>query len=134
MYIWRKSILFYLGGCAYFGLELLWRGESYGSMFLAGGLSFVLIGGLNEVEPKLPLPLRAIFGAGIITAVELLFGLLVNRDYSVWDYRMQPGNLWGQICPAFCLVWVVLAAAALGIFPLLEKAIRRRTAPPAKNA
>lgn len=131
MTIWRKSILFYLGGCTYMGLELLWRGESFGSMFLAGGLCFVLIGHLNAVRPRLALPLRALFGAGIITAVELMFGLLVNRNYTVWDYRSRPGNLWGQICPSFCLLWAVLALAALVIYDLLEKEIRRRTMPPA---
>ena len=55
MKIWRKSILFYLGGSAYMGLELLWRGRSHGSMFLAGGLCFLLIGHLGEVRPRLPL-------------------------------------------------------------------------------
>ena len=132
MFWWRKSILFYLGGCVYMALELLWRGESFGSMFLAGGICFVLIGHLNAVQPKLPLPLRALFGAGIVTAVELLFGLLVNREYAVWDYRGQPGNLWGHICPAFCLLWAVLALIVLLIHDPLENEIRRRTVPPAQ--
>ena len=131
MFLWRKCMLFYLGGCVYMALELLWRGESFGSMFLAGGLSFVLIGHLNAVRPKLPLPLRALFGAGIITAVELMFGLLVNRAYGVWDYRGQPGNLWGQVCPGFCLLWAVLALVVLLIHDPLEKEIRRRAMPPA---
>ena len=46
MKIWKQAVLFYLGGCAYMGLELLWRGRSYGSMFLAGGSSFMLLGKL----------------------------------------------------------------------------------------
>ena len=132
MVIWRKSVLFYLGGCAYMGLELIWRGYSHGSMFLAGGLCFLLIGHLNAVRPRLPLPLRAMFGAVIITSVELLFGLLVNREYAVWDYRGQPGNLWGHICPAFCLLWTVLALIVLLIHDPLENEIRRRTMPPAQ--
>lgn len=131
MVFWRKAVLFYLGGCAYMGMELLWRGQSFGSMFLAGGLCFLLIGHLNAVRPRLALPLRALFGAGIITAVELMFGLLVNRSYAVWDYRGRPGNLWGQICPGFCLLWAVLALLVLVIHDPLEETIRRRTAPPA---
>lgn len=131
MILWRKSVLFYLGGCAYMGLELLWRGYSHGSMFLAGGLCFLLIGHLNAVQPRLVLPLRILAGAGIITMVELLFGLLVNREYAVWDYRGSPGNLWGQICPAFMLLWVVLSLPALGLHDFLEKKLCRRVSPPA---
>lgn len=130
MVIWRKSVLFYLGGCAYMGLELIWRGYSHGSMFLAGGLCFLLIGHLNAVRPRLPLPLRAMFGAVIITSVELLFGLLVNRDYAVWDYRGNPGNLWGQICPGFMVLWAVLTLPALGLHWVLEENLHRRTQPP----
>ncbi len=131
MFYWRKAILFYLGGCAYMLLEMLWRGYSFGSMFVAGGICFVLIGHLNAVRPRLALPLRALVGAGIITATELLFGLLVNREYRVWDYREQAGNLWGHICPAFMVLWVALALVVLLVHDGIEEKIRRRTAPPA---
>ena len=103
------------------GLELLWRGRSHVSMFAAGGLCLLLIGHLNEVKPKLPLPLRVISGTGIITAVELGMGLLVNRSYSVWDYRGLPGNLWGQICPAFCLLWLPLSWFAMVVYEKMRK-------------
>lgn len=131
MAILTKVILFYLGGCSYVGLELLWRGYSDGSMFIAGGLCLVLIGHLNAVQPRLPLPLRALVGAGIVTTVELGIGLLVNREYAVWDYRGRMGNLWGQICPAFCLLWLFLAAVVLLIHDPLEEKIRRRLQPSA---
>ena len=49
MKFWKQAVLFYLGGCAYMGLELLWRGRSHGSMFVAGGTCFLLIGHLNHV-------------------------------------------------------------------------------------
>lgn len=129
MEYWRKSVLFYLGGCAYMGLELLWRGRTHGSMFLAGGLCFLLVGHLNEVEPKLPLPLRAVVGAMIITMVELGVGLAANRDYGVWDYRGQPGNLWGQICPAFTALWVPVALAAMWLYGQLDRGIPGEKSP-----
>ena len=97
----KKCLLFCIGGAAYVGLELLWRGYSHISMFAAGGVCFLLIGQLGQVQPVLPWPLRAILGAGIITMVELAAGLLVNRRYQIWDYRGRPGNFLGQICPAF---------------------------------
>ena len=120
-----NSILFALGGGAYVGLELLWRGRSHFSMFLAGGASLLLIGKLNRAEPKLPLPVRAVAGSGIITMVELAAGLLFNRDYAVWDYRNLPGNWLGQICPRFSLLWILLAALVLLIYDPLEKLVER---------
>ena len=108
----RKPLIFLTGGAAYVGLELLWRGRSHGSMFLAGGLSLLLIGGLEKAEPKLPAPLRALAGAGIITMVELGTGLVFNRDHHVWDYRNVPGNYLGQICLPFSLLWVPVSFAA----------------------
>ena len=93
-------------------LELIWRGRSHSSMFLAGGLCLNLVGHLEEVEPKLPLPLRILTGAGIITMVELGMGLIFNRDFSVWDYRKVRGNYMGQICLPFCLIWIPISALA----------------------
>ena len=129
MKFWKQAILFYLGGCAYMGLELLWRGRSHGSMFVAGGTCFLLIGHLNHVHPKLPLPLRAVAGAGIVTMVELGIGLLVNRDYAVWDYRHQTGNFLGQICPMFTVLWIPVSLMALYLHDLLSGSLNRVNRP-----
>ena len=125
MKFWKQAILFYLGGCAYMGLELLWRGRSHGSMFIAGGACFLLIGQLNQVRPKLALPLRAVAGAGIVTMVELAIGLLCNRNFEVWDYREQAGNFLGQICPAFTVLWIPVSLLALGLHSLLSRRMDR---------
>ena len=125
MDFWRKAVAFYLGGMGYCGLELLWRGRTHGSMFLAGGASLLLIGQLNHVQPKLPLPLRAVAGAGIITMVELAAGLIFNRDYAVWDYRNQWGNYMGQICPVFSILWIAAAALVLLIYDPLERSVEK---------
>ena len=121
--IWKKSVLFYLGGCAYVAMELCWRGRSHGSMFVAGGLCFLLMGHLGRVTPRLPLLPRALAGAGIITMVELATGLLVNRGYAVWDYRSVPGNFLGQICPLYTLLWIPVALMAMVIYDGLDSRI-----------
>ena len=126
MKIWKKAVLFYLGGCVYMALEVLWRGCSHGSMFLAGGVCFLLIGHLGEMKPALPVPVRMLTGAGIITMVELAAGLLFNREYRVWDYRGQPGNFLGQICPAFSLLWVPVALAAIVLYDRVARKIPER--------
>lgn len=105
------------------GLELLWRGWSHGSMFLAGGSCFLLLGKLDQTKPRLPPPLRAVAGAGIITGVELLTGLLANRDYSVWDYRHIPFNYHGQICLPFSLLWIPISMGAMVIYKTLDNKI-----------
>ena len=127
MKIWKQSVLFYLGGCAYMGLELLWRGRTHGSMFVAGGACFVLLGQLNHV--RLPLLLRAVAGSFIVTAVELGTGLLCNRNFEVWDYRDQAGNFLGQICPAFTALWIPVSLMALLLHDLLSRRIDRISGP-----
>ena len=124
MGVLRKIFLFSLGGLGYMGLEFLWRGWSHGSMFLAGGCCFLLLGQLENAKPRLRLPLRAALGATVITAVELLTGLLVNRDYGVWDYRHLPANFHGQICLRFSLLWLPLSLAAMALYRRLERLLR----------
>ena len=117
----KNAALFCLGGGAYTGLELLWRGWSHVSMFVTGGVCFLLIGQLNAVRPRLPLLWRALAGAGIVTMVELGTGLLVNRNYEVWDYRSQPGHFLGQICPGFSLLWIPVSLFALVLYGVAER-------------
>ena len=119
----KKAILFTVGGCGYVGLELLWRGWSHGSMFLAGGSCFLLLGKLQRTKPQLPLLLRGLAGAGIITTVEYAAGLLVNRSYRVWDYRDVPLNIHGQICLPFCLLWIPIGLGAMVVYDVLDKKI-----------
>ena len=107
------------------GLELLWRGWSHGSMFVAGGSAFLLLGQLQRLRPRPPLPIRALMGAGIITMVEYGAGLLFNRNYTVWDYRGQPLNIHGQVCLPYFLLWIPVAVAAMLLYSQTEKALAR---------
>ena len=126
MKIWKKAILFYLGGCLYMAVELLWRGWSHGSMFLAGGTCFLLLGKLMRIQPRLPLIPRVLLGAVVITAVELAAGLLVNREYRVWDYRNTPFNFYGQICLPFSLLWIPVSLLGLLIYNGADRLVSRK--------
>ena len=118
---WYKQILlFCAGGLAYVAIELLWRGYSHISMFFAGGTCFLLLGKLHNTAPRLPLLLRGGMGALAITQVELLTGLLVNRQYQVWDYRETPFNFFGQICLPFSLLWIPLSLIGMWLYDLLD--------------
>ena len=120
MGFWKRFLLFLIGGSAYVGLEWLWRGRSHSSMFFAGGISFLLLGKLNAIRPRLNLPLRGIVGAGIITMVELAAGLVCNRNYGVWDYRNLPLNFYGQVCLPFSLLWIPVSLLAMGLYRLVS--------------
>ena len=123
MEILRKTALGAMGGGAYVGLEYLWRGYSHGSMFAAGGVCFLLLGQVRRT----PALIRPILGAAVITGVELVTGLLVNQNYQVWDYRRNPGNFLGQICPAYSLLWLPLSLAAMALYPHADRLVRRFT-------
>lgn len=123
MKIGKFLTLFGLGGSAYVGLELMYRGRSHISMFGAGGLCFLLLGQLRG--RRVPGAVKVGAGAGVITAVELATGLLVNRDFGVWDYRGQPGNFLGQICPVFTALWIPVSAAAMGLYGWAETRLDR---------
>ena len=121
----RGCILFYIGGTAYMILEFLWRGRSHGSMFLLGGLCFLLVGSMSK-SAKIPAPARPVVGAGIITSLELITGLLVNRDHTVWDYRDQLFHVKGQICPAFSLLWMPVSLMATELYAFTQKKISKK--------
>lgn len=121
--IWKLCFLFYLGGMCYAGLELLWRGFSHGSMFVLGGICFVLVGNLKRLRPGKKLPARVTEAALIITLLELGCGLLVNRSYRVWDYRNMPLNVFGQICLPFTLLWIPVSFLAMLLYDWTNRGI-----------
>lgn len=119
------TFLFYLGGMCYAGLELLWRGFTHWSMFVLGGLCFVLVGNLKRLYPKRKLMLLLTEAALLITLLELVCGLLVNRSYRVWDYRRMPLNFLGQICLPFTLLWIPLSLLAMELYDRTDRGIGR---------
>ena len=125
----RKRLLYWLtlflcGGVLYVTIELLWRGWSHYSMFLAGGIGFLLLGRLTK--DHLPPWAGVLIGAGIITMIELAAGRLFNREYTVWDYRGAPLNLWGQICLPFTLLWMSVSGFAMWVYTKIEPVLRKK--------
>ena len=76
----KETALAVCGGCLYVVLELLWRGRSHWTMFILGGVCFVLIGAINEVIPwEMPLVLQGVIGSAcIVTPLEFVTGCIVN--------------------------------------------------------
>lgn len=108
--IWLEIAVFVLGGCAYGLMEILYRGYTHWTMLVTGGACVLTLFYLREWLLAQPLILGALAGAVIITIYELSVGILVNLKlgWQVWDYSAQPGNVLGQICPAFTAIWFVV--------------------------
>lgn len=112
----KPAVLFGIGGLLYVLIELIARGRSHWTMALLGGMCFLLIGAINEHIPwDMPLAFQMLLGAGIITVLELLTGLVINvwLGWGVWDYSNMPMNLWGQICLPYSLLWVLISLPAI---------------------
>lgn len=116
--------LFLVGGALYYALEVLFRGYSFLAMAGCGGLCFIICGVLNEKDRCMTLVLQMAIAACGITAIEFIFGLILNvwLGLGMWDYSNMPGNILGQICPQFMVLWFFLSA--VGIF--LDDLIRWR--------
>ncbi len=80
----------------------------------------MLLGRLQKTG-KSSLPRRAVAGAGVITCVELLTGLIANRNFTVWDYRQLPANFMGQICLPYSLLWVPVGLGGMFVYRQLDR-------------
>jgi uncharacterized membrane protein len=112
----KAAVLFLIGGGLYFCLEILFRGYSHWTMIICGGLCFVLIGCLNEyMDFDMSLVSQMFHSTLVVTSVEFIFGLVLNcfLGLDIWDYSNMPGNILGQICPQFMLLWFFLSAVAI---------------------
>ena len=112
----KYGILAFIGGIIYGALELICRGYTHWTMVILGGICFVAVGLLNEIIPwEMPLAVQMLCGCMIITALEFGCGCIVNiwLEWGVWDYSDEWGNLLGQICPKFSVLWYFVSLPAI---------------------
>lgn len=104
-------------GAVYVALEILFRGRSHPAMLIVGGLCGVLVGAINQRPGfyRAPVIVQAMIGALIVLAVEFVSGCVLNLwlGLGIWDYSNLPGNVLGQICPAFGLLWFLIMPLAI---------------------
>ncbi|MCI8501363.1 MAG: hypothetical protein HFJ85_03905 [Oscillospiraceae bacterium] len=125
---WKEySIVCAIGSLGYGFLEILWRGFTHWSMLIAGGVSLLWLYILNVKKFSMKLWKKCICGMGIITAVELVTGLLVNRVFNlkVWDYSKKRGNFLGQVCLQYCFLWFLLCVPVFFLCKRLKKRLFR---------
>lgn len=108
--------LFLVGGTSYYFIEILWKGHSHWSMFVLGGICFVLIGLINEFFSwEMKLWKQQLIATIIITTLEFITGYIVNikLDWNVWSYENLRFNLLGQISLQYSILWFFLSAVAI---------------------
>ena len=114
--ILKHSFLFLVGGTLYYFLEIMFRGFSHSSMFVCGGVCFLLVGLLNEFKSfNLSLVWQMLIGSIIITIIEFITGLIVNiwLGLNVWNYSSRPFNILGQVCLLYTILWYFLSLAVI---------------------
>lgn len=116
--VMRWTFFYCFAGGLYMTLELIYRQRTDPSMFYLAGLIGLLLLNVNEwMEYDTSFIIQVLICGTIAVLGELVFGLLFNRDYSIWDYRNLPLNFLGQIQLYFGLLWYLLS----GIFiPILD--------------
>lgn len=114
-YFIKYIILLLVGGTAYYYIEILARGFSHWTMFIVGGICFILIGIINEITPKMSLLKQMLLSAVIITVVEFIAGCILNiwLEMNIWDYTDEIGNIFGQICPKHTCYWFLLSSVGV---------------------
>lgn len=130
---WTLSLLLWTwAGTLYFFGEVAWkalqgRPETISWTMLA--LAIVLAIPLErfgaELPWTMPLALQAAICAAAITATEFAAGCLLNLwlRLDIWDYSHLPGNLLGQICPQFSLLWLALSLLGIVLLDWMRYAI-----------
>ena len=111
----ENTAAFCVGAAGYGGIELLWRGRTHWTMLLAAGVCLMALRAVSR--SRLPFWAQCIAGSGCITGVEFAFGLICNRalHWNIWSYEGFWGNLLGQICPLYSLLWLGLCVPVLWV-------------------
>jgi uncharacterized membrane protein len=126
------TIMFFTGGFLYCGIEILYRGFSHISMLFAGGICFLLVGLVeNLLGESASLVAQMLFCGMLITIVEFLFGIVVNRQlhWNVWDYSSEPYNYMGQICLFHSNLWFLLSCPMILLYDYLRHILLGMTLP-----
>lgn len=110
----RLPALFATGGLLHIAAESLWYGRTQWTVFFIGGISFALIGFINEVFTwDMPLVRQMALSTVFISGSKLLAGLLINPTHGIWDYSAMPLNFMGQICLPYTILWFLGSLPAI---------------------
>ena len=119
----KYLFFFMLGGSVYYMMEIICRGYSHPSMFVLGGICYILIGLINEYLPwDLYIEIQTAIGEVIVLVSEFITGCIVNLwlGWHVWDYSDRFCNILGQVCLLYAIIWIPVVIYAI----LLDDCVR----------
>lgn len=125
-------LLWVWSGTLYFFIEVVWktihgRPEMISWTMLL--LAIVLAVPLERFGAELPWDMPLIAQSAVcgvaITAVEFVAGILINvwLGMGVWDYSNIAGNLMGQVCLPFTLLWIFLSTVGIVMLDWMRYAV-----------
>jgi len=110
--IYKDLVLIFVMGMFYMVLEGLWRGWTNISMLLVGGICAFLTGRLNEqnIFSNMKMWQQCFVGTIITLIIEFISGLILNvwLGFHIWNYSNTWGNVYGQICIPYSILWFLL--------------------------
>lgn len=113
----RFTILGIISGIAYMLIEIMWRGYTHISMFFVGGISALCIWFIiyMPVLSKSKLITRTLLSTAAVLIIEFLAGCVINLwlDLNVWNYSDKFGNIYGQICLMYSILWFMMIPFAV---------------------
>lgn len=133
-----SMLLWTWGGTAYYLLEVLWKTLhsepekiSWAMLVLAIFLTIPIERFGYTLPWEMPLPVRAFICSVIVTVAEFCSGVVLNLwlHLNIWDYSHLWGNILGQICPQFYIVWYTLCIIFIVVFDYMRYLIERGTKP-----
>ena len=124
--IGERMYIFLIGAFMYSLIEIASRGFTHWTMCITGGLCLVLLYEADYLLKELPLGVKCIAGAVIITFMEFTVGTIVNNrlHWNVWDYSDMPLNIGVQICFPYSIGWFFLSFAGYGICYAVRKKLK----------
>ncbi len=123
----ERFVVFLIGAVLYSLLEILFRGFTHWTMSLTGGVALLILYIFFAKYPHENIVLKSLFGATVITLLELFVGLIVNvyLKWNVWDYSGNSYNFMGQICLLFSTIWFFISIPTVFLCNFLKSNLTR---------
>jgi uncharacterized membrane protein len=132
IHIKKNLILFFAMGALYMVLEGLWRGWTNISMLAVGGLCGFFIGKMNDgFGSNKTILEKCLIGMIIILTIEFISGMVLNIYFhlGIWDYSNIWGNLFGQICVPYAILWFLMVPFVIYVYNYLKYFLFQEEAP-----
>ena len=113
----RILVMWLATGMIYLTIEGLWRGWTNIAMLPIGGLCGLIIGAINQSPRfyKCRMVWQCLLGTAAVLAVEFVSGCVLNLwlGLGIWDYSGMAGNIMGQVCVQYGILWFFLIPFAI---------------------